>query len=148
MSLKVGEQAPEFSLPSTGETPFALSEKRGQMFVLYFYPKDFTSVCTKEACSFRDNFAHLRELSIPVFGVSKDDLDTHKRFKAEHDLPFDLLADTDGSVAKLFKARVPLLGVTKRITYLIDADLKIAAVHDELLGDESHVAAIFDALNP
>ncbi len=146
MGLKIGEKAPDFCLASTAGGKQSLGELKDQAFVLYFYPKDFTSLCTKEACSFRDNFEHLRDLSIPVYGVSKDDLDTHQRFKSEHALPFDLLADVDGAVARSYKARVPLLGVTKRITYLIAADQTIAAVHDELLGDASHVAAMLKTL--
>lgn len=123
-----------------------MNDLKCSAFVLYFYPKDFTSVCTKQACSFRDEFSHLKDLSIPVFGVSRDDLDTHHRFKEEHSLPFELLADKDGAVARLFKARVPLLGVTKRITYLIDAEQKVAAVHEEMMGDASHVGAMLAAL--
>lgn len=146
MGLKVGEKAPDFCLASTAGGELSLGALKGQAFILYFYPKDFTSLCTQEACSFRDNFEHLRDLSIPAYGVSKDDLDTHHRFKSEHALPFDLLADVDGAVARSYKARVPLLGVTKRITYLIDADLKIAAVHDEMLGGASHVDAMLKTL--
>ncbi len=146
MSLKVGEQVPQFSLASTGGGSVSLEDLKGLAFILYFYPKDFSSVCTKEACSFRDQFAHLRDLSVPVFGVSRDNLDTHKRFKAEHSLPFELLADVDGAVARSFKARMPVVGVTKRITYLIDAEQRVAAVHDELLGGESHVKAMLEAV--
>jgi len=120
---------------------------KGSAFVLYFYPKDFTSVCTKQACSFRDQFAELRRLDIPVFGVSRDDLDTHKRFKKENDLPFELLTDPHGEVAKLYGARVPLIGVNKRVTYLIDEDGLVAAIHSEMLGDASHVNAVLQALD-
>lgn len=146
MALNVGSRAPDFELASTGGNKVSLANLKGRAFVLYFYPKDFTSVCTKEACSFRDQFAHLRNLAIEVYGVSRDNLDTHIRFKNEYALPFDLLADLDGSVARDYKARVPLVGITKRVTYLIDADQKIAAVHDELLGDESHVREMLAAL--
>lgn len=146
MSLKIGDKAPGFRLESTGGGFVSLEDLKGKPFVLYFYPKDFTSVCTKQACSFRDQFEHLRELEVPVFGVSRDNLDTHARFKQEHQLPFELLADVDGSVAKAYKARIPLVGVNKRVTYLVDAEQAIAAVHDELLGDESHVAAVLAAL--
>ena len=146
MALSIGDQAPEFNLQSTNGSQVSLSELKGQSFVLYFYPKDFTPVCTKQACSFRDQFADLRDLSVPVFGVSRDSMDTHLRFKEEHRLPFDLLADENGQVAKAYGARMPLVGITKRITYLVDAEGSIAAVHEEMMGDASHVNAVLEAL--
>lgn len=146
MPLSVGDQAPGFRLESTSGETICLDDLKGHSFVLYFYPKDFTAVCTKQACSFRDQFAELRELSVPVFGVSRDNLDTHRRFKGENNLPFELLADEDGSVAKAYGARVPLLGITKRVTYLIDAEGRVAAVHEEMMGDASHVNAVLEAL--
>ncbi|EDY82060.1 antioxidant, AhpC/TSA family [Verrucomicrobiia bacterium DG1235] len=146
MALKIGSVAPEFSLASTSGETFSLSEIKGKVCVLYFYPKDFTPGCTKQACSFRDQFAELRGLEVPVFGISRDSVDTHLKFKEQHGLPFDLLADEDGTVAKLYEARMPLIGVTKRVTYLIDGDGKIAAAHDELFGDESHVREMIKAL--
>lgn len=146
MALSIGDKAPDFNLASTGGGRVSLASLRGRAFILYFYPKDFTSVCTKQACSFRDQFTHLRELSVPVFGVSRDNLDTHRRFKEKYQLPFELLADEDGSIARRYKSRVPLIGVNKRITYLIGGDGSIAAVHDELFGDESHVQEMIKSL--
>ncbi|MBD5782079.1 peroxiredoxin [Pelagicoccus sp. NFK12] len=148
MSLNVGDEAPDFCLESTGGGTVSLEELKGRPFVLYFYPKDFTSVCTKQACSFRDQFSHLRGLDVSVFGVSRDNLDTHVRFKKEHGLNFELLADADGEVTRAYKARLPFVGIPKRVTYLIGADQKIAAVHDELLGSDSHVTAVLRALQP
>lgn len=146
MALSIGDKAPNFDLASTGGGRVSLGDLSGHAFILYFYPKDFTSVCTKQACSFRDQFAHLRELSVPVFGVSRDSLDTHRKFKEEYQLPFELLADEDGAIARLYKSRVPLIGVNKRITYLVGPDGHIAAVHDEMLGDESHVREMLKSL--
>lgn len=146
MALKVGDAAPDFRLASTSGSEFRLDTFRGKACILYFYPKDFTSVCTKEACSFRDQFAHLRDLDVPVFGISRDSVDTHLRFKEQFQLPFDLLADEDGAVAKLYKARMPVIGVTKRITYLLDTEQRIAAVHDELFGDDAHVREMLKVL--
>lgn len=147
MALSVGDHAPEFCLESTSGAKLSSGDLKGKRFVLYFYPKDFTSVCTKQACSFRDQFAELRDLSVPVFGVSRDNLDTHRRFKEEHKLPFELLSDPDGRVAKAYGARVPLLGVTRRVTYLVDEQGRIAAVHEEMMGDVSHVNAVLAALS-
>ncbi|MBK1876899.1 peroxiredoxin [Pelagicoccus mobilis] len=147
MGLSVGDIAPDFCLESSGGGVVSSNDLRGQCFVLYFYPKDFTSVCTAEACSFRDQFADLRDLDVTVFGVSRDDLDTHRKFKEEYDLPFELLSDPDGKTAKAYGARVPLLGVTKRVTYLVNGEGRIAAVHEEMFGDASHVNAVLSALS-
>ncbi|MBC2606556.1 peroxiredoxin [Pelagicoccus albus] len=146
MALKIGTKAPEFELPSTSGDTFVSREMHGKRWVLYFYPKDFTPGCTKEACSFRDEFAELRQTDIPVFGVSRDSIESHLQFKAKHSLPFELLADVSGEVAKLYDARMPIIGVTKRITYLIDGDGFVAGVHDELFGDKSHVASMLKAI--
>lgn len=145
MSLKIGDKAPGFNLESTDGSEFRLSEYEGQRLVLYFFPKDFTSVCTKQACSFRDQFGHLRDLGIPVFGISRDSLDTHRRFKEQFQLPFELLADEGGTVSKLYGAQMWLLPVPKRVTYLIDEEGKISAVYEAMLEDEAHVKAMLEA---
>ncbi len=139
MALKIESQAPNFSLPSTDGTIFTLNNLIGTAMVIYFYPKDFTPGCTKEACEFRDQFATFRNLEIPVFGISKDNIATHLRFKQAHQLPFELLADKNGKVAKMYKAIMPVVGLTKRITYLLNKSHKIIAVHDALTGSTNHV---------
>lgn len=139
MSLKTYTQAPDFTLPSTDGTRFTLSDHVGTPCILYFYPKDFTPGCTKEACEFRDQFAEFRNLDIPVYGISRDTIATHLKFKEKHQLPFELLADVSGSVASDYKALIPIVGLTKRITYLLDKDHKIAAVYDSLFNADKHV---------
>ncbi len=146
MPLTLNAQAPAFTLPSTAGGDFSLESLAGRACILYFYPKDFTAVCSKEACSFRDQFAAFRKSEVPVFGVSRDRIETHLKFKEQYQLPFDLLSDLDGRVAKAYKARVPILGITKRITYLLAACHKIVAIHDALFGDEAHVEKMIDAL--
>lgn len=147
MALKTGSSAPEFTLACTGinilNTTKDLKEKA---FVLYIYPKDFTRVCTAEACEFRDQFEAFRDLGIPVFGLSKDDIETHNKFKSEHRLPFELLSDPTGKVCKSYDALVPLIKTPKRITYLIDKDHKIKAVFSEMFESKGHIEAMLKDL--
>ena len=96
MKLKVGDKAPDFELQATGGKVFRLGGSlTGGKLVLYFYPKDFTPGCTAEACGFRDEFSELRKSEIKVFGISTDSIESHERFKKEHQLPFDLLSDPE-----------------------------------------------------
>lgn len=100
--IQAGERAPDFELPSdTGET-YALDRLRGQRVVLYFYPKDDTSGCTKEACGFRDALPSFDDRDVVVLGVSPDDLESHERFREKYDLNFPLLADEEGRVARTY----------------------------------------------
>lgn len=146
MALSLGQQAPDFTLPGVIHPAFRLKELRGQPLILYFYPKDFTGQCTAEACSFRDHFAEFEGLSVQVIGISSDDLATHRRFRVQFGLPFELLSDSDGKVARLYKARVPFLNFTRRITYLLDAKHTIRAVHENLLDGSSHIHRMVEAL--
>ena len=140
MALKVSAKAPDFTLPSTNGTNFTLNDHLGKPCILYFYPKDFTPGCTKEACEFRDQFAAFRDVDIPVYGISRDSIATHLKFKKTHKLPFDLLSDGNGRVAAKYKALIPIVGITKRITYLLDENHKIAAVYDSLFNANQHVS--------
>lgn len=140
MSLSKQSIAPDFTLASTSGAPFTLSKTAaGKPLVLYFYPKDFTPGCTKEACEFRDTFAFFRDLNIDIYGISRDNIPTHQEFKKAHKLPFELLADEDGQVADLYKASIPLIRFTKRITYLLDAEHRVAAVYTNLFGAKKHI---------
>src|SRR3989344_6999554 len=100
--LKIGDKAPDFSLKDTDGNPVKLSDFKGKNLVLYFYPKDNTPGCTMEACSFRDNFSDYKKKGIIVFGVSKDDEKSHKKFIDKYKLPFTLLCDTTGEVCKKY----------------------------------------------
>lgn len=145
MPLKLHQPAPDFTLPSTSGYNYTLSQQHaGKPCILYFYPKDFTSVCTKEACSFRDSFATFKDLAIDVLGISQDSIEIHLQFKKENGLPFDLLSDIHGKVAKQYKAIIPLLGITRRITYLLDRDHYIAAAYENMFGAESHIKNMID----
>ncbi|MTI21924.1 peroxiredoxin [Fulvivirga sp. RKSG066] len=139
--LQKNQKAPEFSLPSTSGETVELSKIEGP-FILYFYPKDNTKVCTKQACEFRDNFDVLKELNIAVYGVSTDSVKKHIRFKEKNNLPFELLSDQGGKVSKKYKAYIPFIGMSKRITYLIDANKQIVAGFSDLFNAESHIKAM------
>ena len=140
MALKVGDKAPDFTLPSTAGKDFNLyNDRKDKPCIIYFYPKDFTPGCTAEACDFRDNIAFFKQFDIDVLGVIRDDVETHHKFKAKHELPFELLADESGNVTKAYKATLPLVGMSKRITYLLDKDQKVVAVFEKLFGAKAHI---------
>jgi len=140
MALVIGSKAPDFILPSTNGHSFQLNKDlKDKACVLYFYPKDFTRGCTKEACEFRDHFSYFDNLDIDIIGISRDDIKTHERFKNKLHLPFELLSDSEGIVTKKYKASVPLLGITRRITYLLDKDHNVAAVYENMLGASKHI---------
>ena len=127
--LEVGTKAPEFSLPDQDGVMRSLSDWRGQKVVLYFYPKDMTSGCTSQACSFGEMYPQFREKGAVVVGVSKDTVESHKRFQEKHGLPFTLLADPEMEVLKAYEVLVEGLTKTGRIsrkvvrtTYLIDEE--------------------------
>ena len=128
---QVGTMAPEFSLPDQQGTVRRLSDFRGQWVVLYFYPKDETPGCTKEACAFRDDWQALSALNAQVIGVSVDDAQSHAQFASKHRLPFILLSDTSGEVVQRYGALMNLvvMKLAKRHTYVIAPDGKIARVY-------------------
>ena len=145
MALVVGQTAPLFELSSTNGDKFNLSTLE-EPIILYFYPKDFTPACTKEACSFRDNFKVFRELDIKILGISTDSMVSHQKFKEAYDLPFHLLSDPTGHVSKLYKAHIPLLNISKRVTYLLDKERKIVAVYSDLMGAERHIKKMIESV--
>lgn len=147
MALKKGTQAPDFELPSSNGKKFRLSESvKGKPCILYFYPKDFTPGCTKEACDFRDSFSFFKELDIDVVGISRDSVETHQKFVKAHRLPFELLADKNGKVSKQYDALVPIIGVNRRITYLLDQDHKVAETFDNMFAADRHIKRMVEAV--
>jgi thioredoxin-dependent peroxiredoxin len=128
---KTGQPAPGFTLPDQTGKPHALKDYAGRWVVLYFYPKDDTPGCTKEACSFRDDLRQLEKLGAQIIGVSVDDSDSHAKFAQKYHLPFPLLADKDGKVADSYGAltNLGLIKIAKRYTFLIGTDGRIAKVY-------------------
>src|SRR6478752_9900061 len=136
--LSVGDKAPAFSTTDQDGTPVKLSDFKGKKVVLYFYPKDDTPGCTKEACSFRDADDVYQKKGIKVFGVSTDDEKSHQKFISKFQLPFDLLADTDKSIVESYGVwgEKSMYGKkymgTNRKTFLIDESGKIAHIFDKV----------------
>jgi thioredoxin-dependent peroxiredoxin len=147
MALKISSQAPYFTLLSTTGKDFTLSkDMAGKPCILYFYPRDFSMGCTAEACEFRNEFEEFAEVDVPVIGISKDTIETHHKFKKQYKLPFDLLADTDKIVTELYQAIIPIIGYTKRTTYLLNASHQIVAVYDNLIYPHGHISAMLKAI--
>lgn len=126
MSLEPGDKAPSFTLPGDGGEKIALAKLRGKKVVLYFYPKDNTSGCTKEACDFRDNYRALARAGATVIGVSRDSVKSHDGFKKKFDLNFHLTSDEDGKVCEAYGTWIQksmygrkYMGI-ERATFLID----------------------------
>jgi len=140
--LNEGDAAPDFEARDAEGNTVKLSSLRGRRVVLYFYPKDDTPGCTKEACSFRDGFAEFKQRGIEVLGVSTDDEKSHRKFAEKYSLPFKLLADTDHRVADLygvygekqFMGRT-YMGVARK-TFLIDEEGRLRKVFDKVKVDE------------
>jgi thioredoxin-dependent peroxiredoxin len=132
--LAVGTKAPEFTTIDQDGKRRALSDFQGKKVILYFYPKDNTSGCTKEACAFRDHFDRFRQLNVEIVGVSIDSEKSHKSFAQKYDLPFTLLADADKSLVQAYGVwgEKSLYGKkymgANRVTYLIDESRRVAAV--------------------
>lgn len=137
--LKEGEMAPDVEvLQSDGQT-FRLRDMEGKKnVVLFFYPKDFTAGCTAQACSMRDGYSELENLDAVVFGVSGDNSRSHDLFRKQHNLPFELIADTDRVLINAFGVgRLGgLLNIPKRVTYVIDKSgvIRLVAHHEFIMG--------------
>ncbi|MFO0614954.1 MAG: peroxiredoxin [Polyangiaceae bacterium] len=125
--LPVGAEAPDLVGTASDGTATRLSEVRGHPAVVYFYPKDGTPGCTKEACAFRDAFDAYEAKHVVIFGVSRDSEARHASFRATHRLPFPLVSDTDGAVARAFGVS-STLGMASRVTFLIGADGRVRHV--------------------
>jgi len=139
--LKIGDKAPDFTLQDQNKSEHTLSNYFGKKLVVYFYPKDDTPGCKKEACSIRDNYSLFEENDIVVFGLSYDTPSSHKKFAEKYDLPFTLLSDTDKSVAKLYNSNGFLLA--KRNSFLIDTNGNIFKIYKNV-DVTSHTSNILD----
>ena len=151
LKLKPGDRAPEFSAPTNGGGQVSLSDFKGKPVILYFYPKDNTPGCTKEACGFRDQFAQFRKKGAVVLGVSVDSVKSHDTFVEKFSLPFPLLADADKQIVqaygvwgeKSFMGRT-YMGI-RRVTFLIGGDGRIQKIWPQVKPEE-HAAEVLAAL--
>jgi peroxiredoxin Q/BCP len=140
MKVNVGDKAPDFTLDmQTGEN-VTLSDFFGKKnVVLYFYPKDETPGCTREACTFRDSYELFTDLGAEVIGVSADTVESHKAFAEHHNLPFTLLSDLDNNVRKLYGATSTLGFIPGRVTFIIDKKGVVRHVFSSQLQPEKHI---------
>jgi peroxiredoxin Q/BCP len=128
---KVGDTAPNFSAPDQDGKTVSLADFAGkQNVLLYFYPKDFTGGCTKEACGFRDRMGELQTNNVTVIGVSCDSVASHKKFIEKYHLNFTLLADPDGKMTAAYDVKMPVVKMSLRVSFLIGKDGKIIHVTD------------------
>ncbi len=141
-SLEVGDTIPTFSLKDQDGNDFNIDAFRGQKpMVIYFYPKDDTPGCTKEACSFRDAYETFNDMDVKVIGVSADDVTSHKKFAKKYRLPFTLLADTNNKVRKQFGVPKSLLGLLPgRVTYIVNKNGIISYIFDSQFNAKKHIS--------
>jgi peroxiredoxin Q/BCP len=136
----IGAKAPNFTLPSQSEEMVSLEDFIGtKPVVLFFYPKDDTPGCTKQACAFRDDYEEFGKLDAEVIGISSDSVESHGSFAARHALPFTLLSDEGGKVRKLYGVRNSFGLFPGRVTYVIDEEGVVRHVFSSQLGMEQHV---------
>ncbi|MBE7439702.1 MAG: peroxiredoxin [Spirochaetales bacterium] len=136
--LKKGDIAPDFPLTHDGQATSL--HKLSRPVVLFFYPGDFTAVCTREACAFRDHGAEFQQKGALLFGISRDDEESHQRFAATHSLTYELISDPDLRIAKAYQVirSIPFLP-SRRLTYVLDAEARILGVIGSDLNVGAHV---------
>jgi peroxiredoxin Q/BCP len=140
LAVKVGDKAPDFTLPSQMGDNVTISEFFGKKnIVLYFYPKDESIGCTKEACSFRDSYEELTNLGAEVLGVSGQSVESHKSFATHHGLPFILLSDKDNKVRELYGVPSTMGIIPGRVTYIIDKKGFVRHIFSSQTQAERHV---------
>lgn len=145
--LQTGIDAPQFEGATDGEGTFKLMDYRGKKnVVLYFYPRDFTPGCTREACNFRDNYADVEQYDAVIVGVSTDSADSHSRFRERHELPFPLVADPEKRIVRQYDADGLLGLMTARVTYVIDKQGVIRAALRHQFQVDKHLPEVLDAL--
>jgi len=151
MDLKVGQMAPDFELPDQDGKTHKLSDARGSWTLIYFYPKDDTTGCTKQACGIRDTFPEFQKLHITVFGISVDSVKSHDKFRQKYDLPFTLLADEEKKVVNEYGVwgKKKFMGKeydgTFRTSFLIDPEGKIAQIFENV-NPETHASDVLGFL--
>ena len=150
--LQIGDQAPDFTLPNQDGTPVSLSDFRGQKVALYFYPKDNTPGCTRQACGYAAGYAELRKRNVAVIGISRDSAASHTRFAEKYSLPFPLLSDPDRVALEAYgvwqeKKMAGKVGMgIVRTTFLIDEEGVILAIRPKVKPD-TDAAEILEALS-
>jgi peroxiredoxin Q/BCP len=145
--IQAGDKAPDFTLPSQAGEPVRLGDRLGErVVVLYFYPKDETPGCTKEACAFRDSYEVFAQAGAEVIGVSSDSVDKHAAFAGHHELPFTLLSDEGGQVRKSYGVPSTLGILPGRVTYVIDRAGTVRHVFNSMTNIGRHVGDALDVV--
>lgn len=151
MTLNIGDKAPNFKAETDDGKILSLSDLKGKTFVLYFYPKDDTSGCTKEACTFTENISAFNKLDVTVIGVSKDSVASHQKFKTKYGLKFPLLSDADGKICEAYGTWIEksmygrkYMGID-RATFIIGTDGKIKSIWRKVKV-AGHIEDVLEAL--
>jgi peroxiredoxin Q/BCP len=144
--IGVGESAPRFRLRSKNGSYVSLDDFRGKKLVLYFYPKDGTRGCTREACSFRDSYSAFREMGAEIVGISSDSVSAHEKFAEDEQLPFPLLSDSEGSTRRAYGVKSTLGLIPGRTTLIIDEQGVVRHIYSSQIHPERHVKEALDAL--
>lgn len=131
-AAELNKAAPLFETQDHLGQAFKLENQKGKWTVLYFYPKADTPGCTKQACAFRDSIKQITSLNADIYGISTDNVQDQAIFHKKHNLNFTLLADADGKVTEMYGAKMPMLKMSKRWTYIIDPDLKVRAINKDV----------------
>lgn len=131
--MEIGETAPDFELPGSGGRTYRLSDYEGRTVIIAFYPGDFTPVCTRQFCSYRDGQDHLDDLGVDVLGISPQNIESHDRFTTKYGLTVPLLADEDRSVIRRYGVLAPG-GLVRRSIFIVDRDGIVRFRHIALLG--------------
>ncbi len=135
MNIKEGDVFPDFKLKADDGREVSLSDLKGKITVVYFYPKDNTPGCTKEACSFRDNINDFQSLGVPIYGISVDSIESHRKFKQKYGLPFTLLSDSDKKLVSELKIK-SASGTASRVTFILDKDGKVLKIYPKVSPDK------------
>lgn len=137
--IEVGDKVPNFILQDQNGNSFNIEDELGKKMVIYFYPKDDTPGCTKEACKFRDDFESFSDLGALVIGISGDSVASHKKFEEKYNLPYTLLADIENKVRSLFGVPKSMLFLPGRVTYVIDKKGIVRYIFNSQFGAEKHI---------
>ena len=146
--IKVGSKIPSFTLPDQEGDMFSVDSVIGKKnLVIYFYPKDDTPGCTKEACTFRDQYEDFSDADALVVGISSDDVESHRKFAGKYNLPFTLLSDEGGKIRKLFGVPSSFLGMMPgRVTYIVNKKGEVIHIFNSQLNAEKHIKEALEAL--
>jgi peroxiredoxin Q/BCP len=146
--VEIGDKLPDFSLLDQDGGTFTSTDYIGKKaMVIYFYPKDDTSGCTKEACKFRDNYENFSDMEVKIVGISGDSVESHKNFAEKYNLPFTLLADSNNEVRKLFGVPGSLFGaIPGRVTYVVNKKGVVIQIYNSMIKAENHIDVALKAL--